>query len=85
MGRSGPAGSASRRTSQPRGGRRRGGAGRSDLVDELAPALDRLGAAVLLIVITVEDLHGADHSLVELKARLGAAQGAPVLVISAAR
>ena len=57
---------------------------RSDLVDELAPALERLGAAGLPIVITIEDLHLADESLVELLARILAAQGAPVLVISTA-
>jgi len=55
-----------------------------DLVDELAPALERLGAAGLPIVIMVEDLHLADESLVELLARLLAAQGAPVMVISTA-
>ena len=60
------------------------GRDRPDLVDELAPALERLGAAGLPIVITVEDLHLADASLVELLARLLAAQGAPVLVISTA-
>jgi hypothetical protein len=60
------------------------GRGRSDLVDELAPALERLGAAGLPIVITIEDLHLADESLVELLARLLSAQGAPVLVISTA-
>src|SRR5664280_383056 len=60
------------------------GRGRSDLVAELAPALERLGAAGLPIVITIEDLHVADESLVELLARLLAAQGAPVLVISTA-
>jgi hypothetical protein len=60
------------------------GRGRSDLVDELAPAMERLGAAGLPIVITIEDLHLADESLVELLARLLAAQGAPVLVISTA-
>ncbi|NMM35066.1 MAG: ATP-binding protein, partial [Phycicoccus sp.] len=58
------------------------GRDRPDLVDELAPALERLGAAGLPIVITIEDLHLADESLVELLARLLAAQGAPVLVIS---
>ena len=57
---------------------------RSDLVDELAPALERLGAAGLPIVITIEDLHLADESLVELLARILATQGAPVLVISTA-
>ena len=60
------------------------GRGRSDLVDELAPALERLGAAGLPIVITIEDLHLADESLVEFLARLLAAQGATVLVISTA-
>ncbi|HEY8706801.1 MAG TPA: tetratricopeptide repeat protein, partial [Burkholderiaceae bacterium] len=60
------------------------GGGRADLVDELAPALERLAAAGLPIVITVEDLHLADESLVELLARLLAAQGARVLVISTA-
>jgi len=60
------------------------GGGRADLVDELAPALERLAAAGLPIVITIEDLHLADESLVELLARLLAAQGARVLVISTA-
>jgi len=60
------------------------GRDRSDLVDELAPALERLGAAGLPIVIAIEDLHLADESLVELLARLLAAQGATVLVISTA-
>ena len=57
---------------------------RPHLVDELAPALERLAAAGLPIVITIEDLHLADESLIELVARLLAAQGAPVMVISTA-
>src|SRR5450759_1800794 len=57
---------------------------RSALVDELAPALERLAAAGLPIVITIDDLHLADERLVELMARLLASQGAPVLVISTA-
>jgi tetratricopeptide (TPR) repeat protein len=61
-----------------------GGSGRSDLVEELAPALERLAAAGLPIVITIEDLHLADESLGELMSRLLAAQGAPVLMISTA-
>jgi hypothetical protein len=56
----------------------------SDLVDELAPALERLGAAGLPIVITIEDLHLADQKLVELLARTLAATGAPILVVSTA-
>jgi tetratricopeptide (TPR) repeat protein len=60
------------------------GRGRPDLVDELAPALERLGAAGLPIVIVIEDLHLADESLVELLARLLAARDARVLVISTA-
>ena len=60
------------------------GGGREDLVDELAPALERLGAAGLPIVITIEDLNLADESLVEMLARLLAAQDARVLVISTA-
>jgi len=60
------------------------GGNRSDLVGDLAPALERLAAAGLPIVVTIEDLHLADASLVELLARLLAAQKASVLVISTA-
>ena len=55
---------------------------RSDLVDDLAPALERLGSVGLPIVIVVEDLHSADASLVELLARLLAAKEARILVVT---
>jgi predicted ATPase len=55
---------------------------RAQLVDELAPALERLAAAGLPLVIALDDLHLADENLLELIARLLSAQGAPVLVIS---
>ena len=57
---------------------------RLHLVDELAPALERLAAAGVPLVLTIDDLHLADASLVELVARLLAAEEAPVLVISTA-
>lgn len=60
------------------------GGSRADLVDELAPTLEPLAAARPPIVITIEDLHLAVDSLVELLARLMAAQKAGVLVISTA-
>ena len=58
--------------------------GRSDLVDDLAPALERFAAAGMPMVIVIEDLHLADESLVELLARLLAAQEARILVVSTA-
>jgi hypothetical protein len=75
---------AGRHASEAAGAVDAAGLGRSDLVGELAPALERLGAAGLPIVIVIEDLHLADTSLVELLARLLAAQDARVLVISTA-
>lgn len=53
-------------------------------VDELAPALERLGAAGLPLVVVVEDVHVADPTLVELLARLLAAQQSRVLLITTA-
>ena len=56
----------------------------ASLVDELAPALERLGAAGLPLVAVVEDVHAADSTLVELLARLLAAQQSRVLLITTA-
>ena len=53
-------------------------------VDELAPALERLGAAGLPLVVVVEDVHAADSTLVELLARLLAAEQSRVLLITTA-
>jgi tetratricopeptide (TPR) repeat protein len=53
-------------------------------VDELAPTLERLGAAGLPLVVVVEDVHAADPTLVELLARLLAAQQSRVLLITTA-
>ncbi|MGY1806932.1 tetratricopeptide repeat protein [Blastococcus sp. SYSU D00669] len=54
----------------------------ASVVDELAPAMERLGAVGLPLVIVVEDAHAADPTLVELLARLLAAQESRVLLIT---
>ena len=58
-----------------------GSAGDS-VADELGPALERLGAAGLPLIIVVEDLHEADETLVGLLVRLLVAQSSRVLLVT---
>jgi tetratricopeptide (TPR) repeat protein len=57
------------------------GAGRADLVAQLAPELLRLAAAGIPMVIAIEDVHDADESLVEVLATVLRGT-APVLVVT---
>jgi tetratricopeptide (TPR) repeat protein len=59
-----------------------GGEGASDIVGEVAPALERFASVGIPLVIVIEDVHEADEMLIELLARVLAAKSAPVLVVT---
>ena len=52
------------------------------VIDELAPAMERLGSAGVPLVVVVEDAHAADAALVELLARLMAAEDSRMLLVT---
>ncbi len=79
-----PPGKRLRKHLEGRGGEPSSGSASAcgSVVDELAAALERLGAAGLPLVVLVEDAHAADVSLIDLLARLLAANSSRVLVIT---
>ena len=54
----------------------------SSLIEEAAPGITQVARTVLPVVILVEDVHHADKSLVEVLARVLAANDTPVLVLT---